>query len=276
MLILRRANARLQRVQCLTGNSLKVVACVSMFIDHLSKIFLAAIITKLFWMAENGEIPFEQYQSFSDFVRFKLYDIGTIAFPIFCFLLVEGFVHTKNRKRYMGSMLVFALISELPFDLGFFSELSRRHGTFPFYFSYQNVFFTLFLGLFCLSILERLPKFEKEQGPKEDIKTVLLQLGTVVLVAVVAELLRYDYGGQGIIFIVGFYILRGDCILQALGYLVLFMVTTGNQPTICTILAVIFILFYNGKRGKLKLKYCFYWFYPIHILLLYGMTLLLP
>lgn len=273
--VLNKANEKLGKFQVLTGNGLKIIACISMFIDHFSKIFLAAIITKLFWMAENGEIPFEQYQSFSDFVRFKLYDIGTIAFPIFCFLLVEGFIHTKNRKRYVGSMLAFALISELPFDLGFFSELSRRHGTFPFYLSYQNVFFTLFLGLLCLSVLERLPKFEKEQGRKENIKAVLLQLGTVALVAVVAELLKCDYGGQGIIFIAGFYILRGDCILQALGYLVLFMVTTGNQPTICTMLAAIFILLYNGKRGKLKLKYFFYWFYPAHILLLYGMTLLL-
>lgn len=274
MLILHETDARLQRVQFLTGNSLKIIACVAMFIDHLSKIFLNAIIAKLFWMAENGEIPFEQYQSFSDFVRFKLYDIGTIAFPLFCFLLVEGFIHTKNRKRYMGSMLVFALISELPFDLGFFSELSRRNGTFPFYFSYQNVFFTLFLGLLCLSALERLPKFVKEQGRKENIKAVLLQLGTVVLIAFLAELLKCDYGGQGIIFIVGFYILRENRILQALGYLVLFMVTTGNQPTICTMLAALLILLYNGKRGKLKLKYIFYWFYPAHILFLYGMSML--
>ena len=273
---LNKVNERLEKVQFLTGNGLKIAACVSMFIDHFSKIFVGAILVKLFWMSENGEIPFEQYQTISDFVRFRLYAIGTIAFPIFCFLLVEGFVYTKNRKRYIGAMLVFAFISEIPFDLGFFSELSSRNGTFPFYFSYQNVFFTLFLGLLCLSALERLPKFGKEQSRKENIKAVLLQLGTVVAVAIVAELLKCDYGSMGIIFIVGFYFLRESRILQALGYLVLFMVTTGNQPTICTMIAVLLILLYNGKRGKLKLKYFFYWFYPAHILFLYGMTLLLP
>ncbi len=270
------ANKKLENVQFLTGNSLKIIACISMFIDHFSKIFLGAILTKLFWMSENGEIPFEQYQAISDFVKFRLYAIGTIAFPIFCLLLVEGFVYTKNRKRYIGAMLIFAVISEIPFDLGFFSELSRRSGTFPFYFSYQNVFFTLFLGLLCLSALERLPKFKKEQDRKENIKAVLLQLGTVAVIATVAEIVKCDYGSMGIIFIVGFYFLRENRILQALGYLVLYMVTTGNQPTVCTMIAALLMLLYNGTRGKLKLKYFFYWFYPAHILFLYGMTLLLP
>jgi hypothetical protein len=160
--------------------------------------------------------------------------------------------------------------------LGFFSELSRRSGTFPFYFSYQNVFFTLFLGLLCLSALERLPKFKKEQDRKENIKAVLLQLGTVAVIATVAEIVKCDYGSMGIIFIVGFYFLRENRILQALGYLVLYMVTTGNQPTVCTMIAALLMLLYNGTRGKLKLKYFFYWFYPAHILFLYGMTLLLP
>lgn len=271
-----KANKKLEKVQFLTGNSLKIIACISMFIDHFSKIFLGAILTKLFWKSENGEIPFEQYQSISDFVRLRLYAIGTIAFPIFCFLLVEGFVYTKNRKRYIGSMLIFAFISELPFDLGFFSELSSRHGTFPFYFSYQNVFFTLFLGLVCLSILEKIPNFEKGKSRKENIKAALLQLGTVAIVAVVADFLKCDYGSMGIIFIAGFYFLRENRILQILGFLILYIATTGNQPTICTMIAVFLILLYNGTRGKLKLKYFFYWFYPAHILFLYGMTLLLP
>ena len=93
---LNKVNERLEKVQFLTGNGLKIAACVSMFIDHFSKIFLGAILVKLFWMSENGEIPFEQYQTISDFVRFRLYAIGTIAFPIFCFLLVEGFVYATK------------------------------------------------------------------------------------------------------------------------------------------------------------------------------------
>lgn len=270
--IINRANTKLGKFQFLTGQGLKIIACISMFIDHFSKIFLGAIITKLFWMVENGEMPFEQYQSISDFVRFRLYAIGTIAFPIFCFLLAEGFIHTKNKKRYIGSMLIFAFISEIPFDLGFFSELSSRNRTFPFYFLYQNVFFTLFLGLCCLFVLERLPNFEKQQSRKENFRAVLLQLGTVALIAVVANFLKCDYGSMGIIFIAGFYFLRKNRILQALGYLILYMATTGNQPTICILIATLLILLYNGKRGKLKLKYFFYWFYPVHIFLIYCMT----
>ena len=144
-----KANKKLEKVQFLTGNSLKIIACISMFIDHFSKIFLGAILTKLFWMSENGEIPFEQYQSISDFVRLRLYAIGTIAFPIFCFLLVEGFVYTKNRKRYIGSMLIFAFISELPFDLGFFSELSSNaHIPFLFFLSECFLYVIFRTGLF--------------------------------------------------------------------------------------------------------------------------------
>ena len=265
---------KFKKIQVLSGNSLKIIACISMFIDHLSKIFLDAIITKMFWMAENGEIPFELYQAVANFVRTKLYAIGTIAFPLYCFLLVEGFVYTKNRKRYIGSMLFFAFISEIPFDLGFFSELSRREGTFPFYFSYQNVFFTLFLGLLCLVVLERLPKIEKGQNWKANLKPIVLQLGTVVLIAVVADCLKCDYGSMGILFVVGFYLFRRNRILQVLGFLVLYILTTGNQPTLCTFIVVLLLLLYNGKRGKLKMKYFFYWFYPAHILLLHGMSVL--
>lgn len=246
-----------------------------MFIDHFSKIFLNTVVSsKLLQMAETGQITYDQFQTFDYFVRFKLFAVGTIAFPIFCFLLTEGFLHTRNRKRYISSMLVFALISELPFDIGFFSSYSKSEGTFPFYFAYQNVFFTLFLGLVCLCIIEKLPQVKRENPRNENIKALLMQLVTIAIAAVVAELLKCDYGSQGIIFIVGFYLLRQSRILQALGFLVLYMATTGNQPTVCTIIAALLLLLYNGKRGKGHFKYAFYWFYPVHIFLLYLATLL--
>lgn len=95
-------------------------------------------------MVDNGKMSWEQFAQIDNFIRFDLRSIGTIAFPLFCFLLAEGFQHTKSRKRYIGLMFVFALISEIPFDIGFFSEYSRMEGTFPFYFKYQNVFLLCF------------------------------------------------------------------------------------------------------------------------------------
>ena len=164
-------------------------------------------------------------------------------------------------------MLAFALISEVPFDIGFFSAYSRMEDTFPFYLKYQNVFFTLFLGLLTLVCLER---FSCESDlPVDRIKSVVLQVLSVVLFSSIAEGIRCDYGMQGILFISAFYICRNHRIYQVLLFLLAYMGTTGNQPPLCTLLACLLILLYNGKRGKLKLKYFFYVFYPAHILVLY-------
>lgn len=200
-------------------------------------------------------------------IRFDLQSIGTIAFPLFCFLLAEGFQHTRSKKRYIGLMLAFALISEVPFDIGFFSAYSRMEDTFPFYLKYQNVFFTLFLGLLTLVCLERFSC--KSDLPVDRIKSAVLQVLSVVLFSGIAEGIHCDYGMQGILFISAFYICRNHRIYQVLLFLLAYMGTTGNQPPLCTLLACLLILLYNGKRGKLKLKYFFYVFYPAHILVLY-------
>ena len=186
---------------------------------------------------------------------------------VFCFLLAEGFQHTRSKKRYIGLMLAFALISEVPFDIGFFSAYSRMEDTFPFYLKYQNVFFTLFLGLLTLVCLERFSC--KSDLPVDRIKSAVLQVLSVVLFSGIAEGIHCDYGMQGILFISAFYICRNHRIYQVLLFLLAYMGTTGNQPPLCTLLACLLILLYNGKRGKLKLKYFFYVFYPAHILVLY-------
>ena len=177
---------------------------------------------------------------------------------------------SKNDKwslTNVGLMFIFALISEIPFDIGFFSQYSQMEGTFPFYLKYQNVFFTLFLGLLTLVCLERLSC--KSEVRTDKIKSAILQVICVATLALVAELIRCDYGMQGILFIVAFYICRNHRIYQVLLFLLAYMGATGNQPPLFTILACLLILLYNGKRGKLKLKYFFYVFYPAHIFILY-------
>lgn len=106
----------------------------------------------------------------------------------------------------MGSMLVFAIISEIPFDIGFFHAYSMEAGAFPLYFAYQNVFFTLFLGLVCLTGLEAVSQRNRNLDRKEKAKGLLLQIGIIAIVASVAELLKCDYSAQGIIFIASLYI----------------------------------------------------------------------
>lgn len=269
---LRSLDSRLEKVQFLTGNALKLIAVFTMVVDHTCKIVLQWLLIN-HWgvMVDHGQMSWEQFQKIDNLIRFDLQSIGTVAFPLFCFLLSEGFRHTRNRPRYIGSMILFAFLSELPFDIGFFSAYSTMEGTFPFYLRYQNVFFTLSLGLLTLVCLERFSRSSRSGSRK--IGLVFLQVLSIAFFALLAELIRCDYGMQGICFIAAFYICRGHRIGQVLLFLLAYMGTTGNQPPLCTLLACLLILLYNGQRGKFKLKYCFYAFYPIHISILYLITL---
>lgn len=267
-----RIDHQIGKFQCLSGNTLKVIAILTMLIDHLCKIVLQWLLSNYWWpMMQEGKITFEQYQSIDYFIRFNLQGVGTIAFPLFCYLLAEGFRYTRNRKRYIGMMLFFALISEIPFDIAFFSRYSMQEGTFPFYWNYQNVFFTLFLSLLSLACIDRFPSTLDMQTSRK--KALVWQIVGVAVLAVVADLICCDYGSMGILFVVAFYLCCKNRIYQILVFLLTYMITTGNQPTIYILIACLVILLYNGKRGKMKIKYAAYAFYPIHITILYLVTL---
>lgn len=178
--------------------------------------------------------------------------VGRIAFPIFCFLLVEGFLHTKDWKKYAARLLAFALISEVPFDMAVFGAWFNPE--------YQNVFFTLFVGLL---VLEGYRRFESSQ-----IKQILVMLAGCVA----AFLLRCDYNVFGIVLIVILYLFRNNRKYRTLaGGL---MAALESSSCFCAAaLAFIPIHLYNGTRGKLRLKYLFYWFYPVHLLILYAIRI---
>lgn len=267
-------DTQMGKFQCLTGNTLKLIAVTTMLIDHLCKIVLQWLLGNYWFpMMEAGTLTWEQYQKIDYFIRFDLQGVGTIAFPLFCFLLAEGYLHTKNRKRYIGMMLVFAIISEIPFDIGFFSNFSMQERTFPFYWHYQNVFFTLFLSLVSLVCVDRFSAKSDKRNNK--IKSILLQIISVAVISIIAEVIHCDYGLVGVLFVLAFYICRRNRLYQILLFILSYMVATGNQPTIFIMIACILILLYNGKRGTIKLKYSVYAFYPIHISLLYFVTVIL-
>lgn len=189
--------------------------------------------------------------------------IGRLAFPIFCFLLVEGFYHTRDVKKYMKRLAVFALISEIPFDLAF----SGRTGKLAFLLQ-QNVFFTLLIGLavlYGMNLIEK--KYEKRS-----IIIGLLQGLSVLIGCTAAIFLNTDYSFMGVLLIVAFYIFRGNKVLLTLA---LFFVTnfTGLPLEGLASLSVLFILNYNGKKGPQGNKYFYYIFYPAHILVLYFINL---
>ncbi len=240
----------------LTGSTLKWIAIVTMLIDHIG----ASILTKsLLYMGDNpeafgGVTPqfIEQYNSLYYIMR-ATRNIGRIAFPIFCFLLVEGFLRTKDFRKYILRMAAFAMLSEIPFDLVFSGKL--------FYWDYQNVMVTLLIGMLTMYGCKLVE--DKIQGK---FGRLVAWAACVALGAIVAELLKTDYGAKGIIPIMLLYFLRHFKLYQMIGGALSF-VWEIPAP-----LSFLFIGFYNGKRG-MKMKYFFYLFYPLHLLVLYLICL---
>lgn len=172
--------------------------------------------------------------------------IGRLSFPIFCFLLVEGFFHTRNVYKYMVRLGIFALVSEIPYDLAFYGTVFKPDR--------QNIFFTLFIGLAVMCILEL-------QGEW------IIKILEIMLAMWLAEILHTDYGFRGVLLICWFYLLKDHLAVKlAGGALWNFLTNVGVQHYGAA--AMIPIGLYNGKKGP-GMKYFFYAFYPVHLLILY-------
>ncbi|MFR4351351.1 MAG: TraX family protein [Roseburia sp.] len=223
----------------ISGSTLKLIAIITMFIDHVG----AAVLARL--MLGRG-VSGALYQVYA-----ASRGIGRIAFPIFCFLLVEGFEHTRDRRQYALRLGMFALISEIPFDLAFNSRVLE--------FGYQNVFFTLFIGLLTIMGIRTVEEKVEWNLPLRGIFAACI----AILGMGVASLFHTDYAALGVMCILALYVSRKDRWVQILaGCLAFFW---WELPALIAFLP---IAFYNGKRGW-NIKYFFYLFYPVHLLLLY-------
>ena len=227
----------MERYKILSGSWLKVIAMVSMLIDHTAGQLLRHMEAFNEPLISLGHHHMTWY--------FLMRCAGRLAFPLFAFLLVEGFEHTRSRRRYGRNLLVFALISEIPWNL--------THGGHLYGLS-QNVFFTLFLGFLGLCAIEHYRDNLKRQ-------TIAL-LGLFVA----SVLLLCDYGCSGFSFIIMLYLLRRQPLFRAIvgAGMLSYRWIAG--------LAFIPIAMYNGQRGFIQgplSKYLFYAFYPLHLLVLY-------
>lgn len=248
----------------ITGFTLKMIAISTMLVDHV-----AAGIGERIIYYDRERFPFvgehiETFETIYEIMRI----IGRMAFPIFCFLLVEGFIHTRSRLKYARNLLVFALISEIPFDLAFnYTYLE---------FESNNVFFTLFLGLLMMIVLEAISKKRKTDDPrpiKRYFRYFIKATGyaAVILVTMVISdfLLFPDYGASGIAAITAMYILRRHR-LWGFGLGVALLGLMAGSIEFYAMLMLIPVYFYNGKRGPQNglIKFVFYWFYPVHLFLI--------
>ena len=212
------------RGQCLSGSSLKVIAIVTMVIDHTACYFV------------SGGWEYECMRG-----------IGRIAFPIFAFLIAEGYRHTRRKWDYGRHLLIFAFISEIPW------MLLHTDGS-------HNVLFTLLAGLCCIAILDKLKNHK------------ILPLLFVLVIALATSALNTDYGIQGVALVLIFYLFKDKPLLQLLFALLLFY---DFYPL--GILASLGIISqYNGERGFIKgsySKFLFYAFYPCHLMVIWALLL---
>lgn len=239
----------------LSGSTLKIMAIILMFIDHLAAmLILMGIYSK--------KIPYAGDMNTLNGIYLMMRAVGRICFPIFCFLLVEGYVHTSNKKKYAFRLFIFALVSEIPFNLAFgnkmFIPVSRLN----------NVFFTLFLGVCVMYIIEVINSKKMNK-----VVNIFCIIATIVLFGIMAKFIKCDFTYYGILCIALFYIFREKRLLQILSGAIVFLYEVPSSLGI-VYLSLLAIYFYNGERG-LKIKYFFYLFYPAHLLILYFVRLYL-
>ena len=218
---------------------LKIIAIITMSIDHVG------------------------YAIFNGFSFFNY--IGRIALPIFAFQISEGYIHTRNLKKYFLRLFLFAIISQLPFML--FYRLVGNDFV-------LNIFFTLLLGLISIYIYD-----------KDKSKYKILGIISSILIGFIAQFINCDYGFYGVAIIVIFYIFKNNTTKTSIAF-ILATVIRYLIPIIkygynniflylmfSTMFPIIFISLYNGKKGK-DTKYLLYLFYPIHLLIIYGISLI--
>ncbi len=286
----------------ITGFGLKMIALVTMTIDHFAAIVLERI-------SGTSGLMYNIY--------FALRCVGRLAFPLFIFLLVEGFMHTRSKKRYAVRLFLFAFIAEIPFNLAFSHELL--------YPAYQNVFFTLLLGflgmMFSSFVHEKnVPaalgyisvilssavlgsylgicfiNFAYSFGRDyTDLRSIIvicaltvasvaivmiyinlknsfltlsqcaLSLFATTLLAVFADVFMTDYGSMGVFAIMVAYAFRNK--KEKSFALSVVPLVFSSYIEIFALLDLPLIHRYNGQKGR-SMKYFFYAYYPCHLLIL--------
>lgn len=224
--------------------ALKCIAIISMTIDHIG----------VFLIPEPYNIPFRI--------------TGRLAFPLFCFLITEGFIHTRNLRKYILRILFIAIISEPVFDKAF-------HNSYL-YINAQSALFTLMIGLLTITALDTTKAVGSKLNTTEKKAYAIeynLKAFVIIFASIVIILAKSEFGILGLAMILAFYFLRAQNeILFIVFFIINLLYFEWIQIFAC--IALILIYYYNGQRGR-KIKYLFYSFYPIHLALLTIISVLL-
>lgn len=224
------------KYRVVSGSWFKLLAVISMAIDHTA-LFILRYIPQY-----NEPLLLLNGRELSLYALMRLF--GRIAFPLFAFFVVEGFIHTRNRRRYALNLAIFALISEIPWQLLHSAPFYATHSVMP----------TLLIGVLGMAAMEHFSNNAKQRGI------------ALISLLVLSFLLRADYGALGYGFIVMLYALRRERALQIVAGTAMFWRQPVVFLTLCT------LLLYNGERGFIRstfAKYLFYAFYPLHLFIIY-------
>jgi len=244
----------INKFRFLNNNTLKILACISMLIDHIGIIL---------------------------FPKIKILRIiGRLAFPIFAFMISEGAKHTKNKAKYFLTILVLGCIFQ------FIYIFVMRTFT-------LNIFLTFAVSILLIYTLQEYKKmmFNKKSTTENKIQATFLFIVIFLVFFILNEYFVFDYGVLGTLipvfasvftpheikksntsdnkYIVIFYL---NMLTFSIGLLILSIYSKGIQYY--SLLSIIPLLLYSGKRGKTNLKYFFYAFYPFHLVVIFLIKIL--
>lgn len=226
-------------------NILKIIAMISMLIDHI------------------GAYLFEGH------IVFKI--LGRIAFPVFAFFIAEGMKYTRSRKKYVIQLFIFACISQIAYIL--------LRDDFK-----LNVLFTFLIAILLIYLIEQLLKKENHTKLLKMLLIAIAAISIIIITLVFGDVLEMiDYSLLGVLMVLEFYFIRSKWKFLAASFIVVLMVLKAilfngfklvYMCPLVAILAIVMLLFYNNKKGRFNLKYLFYVFYPLHLFVIWLITVL--
>lgn len=223
----------------LTNNQLKIIAAISMLLDHVGLVF------------------------FSDEIIFRI--IGRLALPIFAYMIAEGCRHTRNRKKYLGIILTMAIVFQLVYFF-FLNDL------------YQGILVTFSLSIIIIYAIEGLTK---SNGITYKLAMLTALFGVIIFSVIFPRLYGHlgfaiDYNVWGICLPVLIYFSPNKTWkIASTSLLIIAMSIISSSLQWWALLSIPLLLLYNGQRGKSKMKYFFYIFYPLHLVLIYAISFLM-
>ena len=191
--------SKIDRLRIFDSTTLKLIAMISMVFDHVGDMFYPGLL----WPRM----------------------VGRIAMPVFSFCIAEGYLHTKDKNRYLSRMGIFAIISEIPFDLAFSNKIDIGH---------QNIMLTFFLSILGLKFFDMLRGEKDPETGKYKISKTVLGCMEILSMSIIAMIVKADYTVFAVIAVFLFYILSEKKHIIRTGVGTAFLALTRTMGYYCT------------------------------------------